>query len=128
MNKIILDASAILAVIHQEPGYEKLTPDLLGRAVASTVNLAEVQGKLVSRGWKSDEAWEDATSPMQEVVPFDYDQARVAGDLIAETRQLGLSLGDRACLALGIALKGPVYTCEKAWKSLRLGVPIHVLR
>jgi len=50
MNSMILDASAILAVIHQESGYEKLTPDSLARAVASTVNLAEVQGKLVSRG------------------------------------------------------------------------------
>ena len=127
MNRIILDASAILAVIHQESGYEKLTPDLLGRAVASTVNLAEVQGKLVSRGWMSDEAWEDATSPIQEVMPFNQEQARIAGDLMAQTRQLGLSLGDRACLALGIALKSPVYTCEKAWKSLRLGVPIHVI-
>lgn len=128
MNRVILDASAILAVIHQEPGYEKLTPDLLGRAVASTVNLAEVQGKLVSRGWKSDEAWEDATSPVQEVVPFNQEQARTAGDLIAQTRQLGLSLGDRACLALGMALKSPVYTCAKTWTSLRLGVPIHALR
>lgn len=128
MSRIILDASAILAVIHQEPGYEKLTPDLLARAVASTVNLAEVQGKLVSRGWVSDEAWEDATSPVQEVLPFNPGQARVAGGLIAQTRQLGLSLGDRACLALGIALKGSVYTCEKTWKNLRLGVPVQVIR
>ena len=128
MSRIVLDASAILAVVHQEAGYEKLTPDLLARAVASTVNVAEVQGKLVSRGWMSDEAWEDATSPIQEVVPFDQQHARIAGDLIAQTRQLGLSLGDRACLALGIALKGPVYTSEKAWKSLRLSVPIHVIR
>ena len=128
MSRIVLDASAILAVIHQESGYEKLTPDLLARAVASTVNLAEVQGKLVSRGWMSDEAWEDATSPIHEVVPFDQEQARIAGDLIAQTRQLGLSLGDRACLALGIVLKGSVYTCEKAWKSLRSAVPIHVIR
>lgn len=128
MSRIILDASAILAVIHQESGYEKLTPGLLGRAVASAVNLAEVQGKLVSRGWTSEEAWEDATSPIQEVVPFNQEQARIAGDLIAQTRQLGLSLGDRACLALGIALQGPVYTCEKAWKNLPLGVPVHVIR
>jgi ribonuclease VapC len=128
MSRIILDASAILAVIHQESGYEKLTADLLARAVASAVNLAEVQSKLVSRGWMSDEAWEDTTSPIQEVVPFNQEHARIAGDLIAQTRQLGLSLGDRACLALGIALKSPVYTSEKAWKSLRLSVPIHVIR
>ncbi len=76
----------------------------------------------------SDEAWEDATSPIQEVVPSNQEHARIAGDLLAQTRQFGLSLGDRACLALGIALKGPVYTCERAWKSLRLGIRIHVLR
>jgi ribonuclease VapC len=128
MSRIVLDASAILAVIHQEPGYEKLGPDLLAEAVASAVNLAEVQSKLVSRGWTSDEAWEDATSPIQEVVPFDHEHARMAGDLIAQTRPLGLSLGDRACLALGMALKVAVYTCEPASKKVRLNVPVHVIR
>lgn len=69
MSRIILDASAVLAIIHQEPGYEKLPPGLLAKAAVSTVNLAKVQSKLVSRGWSSDEAWEDATSPVQEVLP-----------------------------------------------------------
>ena len=128
MSRIVLDASAILAVIHQESGYEKLTTDLLASAVASAVNVAEVQSKLVSRGWMPDEAWEDATSPIQGVLPFNSEHARIAGDLIAQTRQLGLSLGDRACLALGMALKAPVYTCEKKWKSLRLNVPIYIIR
>jgi PIN domain nuclease of toxin-antitoxin system len=128
MSRVVLDASAILAVIHQELGHEKLGPELLAEAAASTVNLAEVQSKLVSRGWTSDEAWEDATSPVQEVVPFSGEHARIAGDLIAQTRQLGLSLGDSACLALGMALKVPVYTCETAWKKLRLNVPIHIVR
>ena len=128
MNRIILDASAILAVIHQEPGHEKLTSGLLARAIASTVNLAEVQGKLVSRGWPSDEAWEDATSPVREAVPFTEEQARLAGDLILQGRRLGLSLGDRACLALGMALKAPVYTADTRWQSLDLGVRVHAIR
>jgi ribonuclease VapC len=128
MNKIVLDASAILAVIGGEPGAEKLTPELLSRAVVSTVNLAEVQTKLVSRGWTSEQAWEDATSPVREVVSFDEDQARLAGDLVLQTRHLGLSLGDRACLALGITLKLPVYAAEKAWKKLKVGVRVHVIR
>jgi ribonuclease VapC len=128
MNRIVLDASAILAVINDEPGTEKLDPDLLARAVGGTVNLAEVQAKLVSRGWTSAQAWEDATSPVREVLAFDEEQARIAGDLVAETRHLGLSLGDRACLALGMALKLPVYTAEKAWKKLKVGVKIHVIR
>jgi len=128
VNRTVLDASAILAVINAEPGAEKLTPDLLAGAVGSAVNLAEVQTKLVSRGWTSDEAWEDATSPIREVLPFDEEQARMAGDLVTQTRHLGLSLGDRACLALGIALKVPVYTAEKAWKKVKVGVRIHVIR
>jgi hypothetical protein len=52
-------------------------PDYSPRPFASTVNLAEVQSKLVSRGWSSDEAWEDATSPIQEVLPFDAEHARL---------------------------------------------------
>jgi len=128
MNRIVLDASAILAVIGSEAGAEKLTPDLLARAAGSTVNLAEVQSKLVSRGWSSAQAWEDATSPVREVLSFDQEQARIAGDLVTQTRHLGLSLGDRACLALGIALKAPVYTAGKAWRRVRVGVRIHVIR
>lgn len=128
MSRVVLDASAVLAVINAEPGHEKLTPELLAGAVSSAVNLAEVQAKLVSRGWTPDEAWEDATSPVYEMVPFDAQQAKISGDLITQTRTLGLSLGDRACLALGIALGAPVFTAEKAWKRLKPGVPIHVIR
>jgi len=128
VNRVVLDASAILAVINSEPGVEKLTTDLLARAVGSAVNLAEVQTKLVSRGWSFEQAWEDGTSPVREVLPFDEEQAKVAGDLVTQTRHLGLSLGDRACLALGIALDVPVYTAEKAWKKLKVGAKIHVIR
>ena len=128
MNRVVLDASAILAVIGGDPGAEKLTPDLLARAVGSAVNLSEVQAKLVSRGWPFEQAWEDATSPVRQVLAFDEAQARVAGDLVTQTRYLGLSLGDRACLALGIALKVPVYTAEKAWKKLNVGLTVHVIR
>ena len=128
MNKVVLDASAIIAVINAESGTEKLSAQLLARAVGSTVNLAEVQTKLLSRGWSSEQAWEDATSPVRDVLPFDEEQAKIAGDLSIQTRPLGLSLGDRACLALGISLKAPVYTAERAWKKLKLGVKIHVIR
>jgi len=128
MNRIVLDASAILAIILGEPGHEKLPSALLTGAVASTVNIAEVMAKLIIAGWTSDEAWEDALSAIEEVVPFDEEQARIAGTLIMETRPLGLSLGDRACLSLGTVLKAPVYTADKAWKRLRLGISIHAIR
>lgn len=128
MNRIVLDASAIMSIVNAEPGFETLTLALLDGAVCSAVNLAEVQAKLVSRGWESQQAWDDATSPVDDVVPFDSQQAKITGDLVTLTRAFGLSLGDRACLALGISLNAAVYTTEKIWKRLRLSVPIHVIR
>lgn len=128
MSSVVLDASAILALVNAEPGADKLTPELLREAVCSTVNLAEVQTKLVMRGWPPVEAWEDATSPISESVAFDDQQAKIAGSMVAVTRQLGLSLGDRACLALGLSLRAPIYTAEKSWGKLKLGIRIHVIR
>lgn len=128
MSRVVLDASVILAVIHRERGFEKVTPDLLARATVSTVNLAEVQSKLVSSGWSFDDAWDDSTGLIGEILPFTADHAHLAGNLIAETRSLGLSLADRACLALGLDLKAPIYTADRSWKSLRVGLQIHLIR
>lgn len=128
VNKIVLDASAMLAALNHEPGSENLTPEMLSNSAGSTVNLAEVHTKLVSRGGDPDEAWEDALSAIHEPVPFNEEQARIAGGLVTQTRALGLSLGDRACLALGLVLNAPVYTTDKSWKTLKLGVRIHVIR
>ena len=128
MSSVVLDASALLAVLNREPGADKLTPQLLNMATSSTVNLAEVQSKLVNRGLSPQEAWEATISPIREATPFSSEHAMTAGSLIAETRALGLSLGDRACLALGLALGAPIYTADKSWKSLKLGLRIHVIR
>jgi len=128
MNKVVLDASALLAILNQEPGAEALTPELLRGAAISTVNLAEVHGKLVGRGLRPDDAWEAVLSLIREAVSFTPEHARLAGDLVVQTRPLGLSLGDRACLALGLALKAPVYTADKLWKKVKVGARIHVIR
>jgi PIN domain nuclease of toxin-antitoxin system len=128
MNRAVLDASAILAVIFREPGAEKLTDEILETAIASTVNLAEVQTKLIQKGYDPEEAWEDALMLKEPPEPFTADQAEIAGTLVSKTQSRGLSLGDRSCLALAIALKAPVYTTEQAWRDLKLGVPIHVIR
>ena len=127
MSRVVLDASAILAVLNREPGAERVLPHVMN-TVASAVNLAEVQGKLVSRGIPRDEAWEASISVVQELVAFDGEQAALTGSLLPETKPFGLSLGDRACLALSMVLKAPVYTTERAWKSLRLGIQVHVIR
>ncbi|MFZ0963228.1 MAG: type II toxin-antitoxin system VapC family toxin [Terriglobia bacterium] len=127
MSKVVLDASAVLALLNQEPGWQNLPPELLREAVASTVNLAEVQAKLVREGGDPDEAWELACAPISEAELFTSEQAKAAGTLVKRTRPLGLSLGDRACLALALALGAPVYTTDKEWKKLKLHIPIHVL-
>ena len=128
MNEVVFDASAMLALLHHEGGEEKLTADILERSVASAVNLAEVQSKLVKNGGDPATAWRDALASVHFVAPYTQDHARIAGDLIAETEKYGLSLGDRSCLALAIALNAPVYTTEQAWENLKVGIPIHVIR
>jgi ribonuclease VapC len=128
VSRIVLDASAVLAILNGEAGAEKLTPRLLSDSTISAVNLAEVQSKLVSRGLDPDDAWDAAIGPVHETESFTVEQARIAGDLVAQTRSLGLSFGDRACLALGMALKAPVYTADQSWKGLRLDVRIHFVR
>jgi len=122
MNEVVLDASAILAIIFQERGAENLTAEILDDAVA------EVQSKLIKKGYAPDDAWSDALLLETEPEPFTADQAKIAGDLIATTGKYGLSLGDRSCLALAIALQAPVYTTEQLWRNLKVGVPIHVIR
>lgn len=128
MSRVVLDASAVMAIIQAEPGRERITPAVLSGAVCSAVNLAEVQAKLVSRGLTPQQAWEDATSPVVEIVPFDAAQARISGDLVTQTKPLGLSLGDRACLALGMALHAPIYTAERTWSKVKVGIPVHLIR
>jgi ribonuclease VapC len=128
MNEVVLDASAILAFLQRERGAENLTNEILDHAIASTVNLAEVQTKLVKGGFSPDEAWAQTLSVVTSAVPYIEEHAKMAGALVTTTEKFGLSLGDRSCLALAIALKAPVYTTEQVWKNLKLGVPIHVIR
>src|SRR6185437_12314989 len=127
MDRSVLDASAIIAVLDREPGYEKLTLQILGCAVASAVNVAEVQTVLVNRGMATDDAWRNACSPVRGVVDFTAEQARIAGTLVNHTRPLGLSLGDRACLALGMSLGAPIYTADRAWKKLNARAEVRYL-
>jgi PIN domain nuclease of toxin-antitoxin system len=104
----VVDSSVILAVIHEERGLKNVPAQLLASATVSTVNLTEVQSKLVSWGWHPEQAWEDATGSVQTIVPFTLQHAKTVGNLIAKTRSLGLSLGDCACLALGLTLDAPI--------------------
>ncbi|PKO04191.1 MAG: VapC toxin family PIN domain ribonuclease [Chloroflexi bacterium HGW-Chloroflexi-3] len=124
MTEIILDASAILALLNQEPGAD-LVKQHLPHAKISSVNLAEVITRLNLIGMQDAEIQEVLHLLSLEVVPFDADQAFQTGILASQTRPSGLSLGDRACIALGILTNSPVLTADQAW--LQISLPIEVL-
>ncbi len=128
MSEWVLDASAALAVLKREPGEDRVTEALGAGAVISAVNLSEVVAKLAGRGMPEAEIREDIRGLRMDVAPFDADAAFAAGLLIPLTRSAGLSLGDRACIALGQRRGLPVLTADAAWAGLDLGVEITVLR
>jgi PIN domain nuclease of toxin-antitoxin system len=117
LSEVVLDASAVLALLNQEPGHEKVESALEG-AVIGTVNLSEVMAKLVERGMPEPQAVSAIQELDLEIVPFDTQLAFQAGALRALTKPLGLSLGDRACVALGQHLTLPVLTAERKWQAL----------
>ena len=123
----IADASAILALLKQEP-LGKLDPRRLFRATISAVNLSEVLERLCSGGLSESEADSAVAELSLRVADFDEPQARLAAYLRPRTRRAGLSLGDRACLALGLQLGSPVITADRAWASLDVGVEVVLIR
>ena len=128
MDKIaVLDSSALMAVMRWETGAERVAA-CLDWAIVSTVNLAEVETKLVSAGLDEQLAWLHIAQMNCMSVAFDEEQARIAGGLVKITRPFGLSLGDRACLALAMQRKATVYTTDKVWKNLDLGIEVVVIR
>ena len=127
MNEIVLDASALLAFLNQEPGSEVLE-SLLSHSFISTVNLAEIITKLEERGLWTEQSQTDLEAFGMVIVPFDLKQAVIAGKLRSLTKAFGLSLGDRACLALGTQLNLPVLTTDRIWTQLAISIRIQVLR
>lgn len=127
MSDVVLDASALLTVLHQEAGSDKVEP-LLDHAVVSAVNLSEVHAKLLDAGLPPAAAREATDLLALRVVPFDADLAWRTAALRPVTPRLGLSLGDRACLALGLALGLPVITADRTWTRLSLDVEVRSVR
>ena len=127
MVSVVLDSSAVLAHLFEEPG-GNFDPDLLFQGLISTVNLAEVISRLVDRG-AARELFDLALKGLSaNAMAFDAALAEAAGRLRESTRPLGLSLGDRACLALAIREKLPVLTADQAWKNLDIGVEVRLIR
>ena len=124
---VVLDASALLAYLQLEPGHEKVG-GVLAQSIMSTVNWAEVIGVASAAGVNTEGLLMDLEALGLVLAPFSATQAETAGQLSVSTRHLGLSLGDRACLALGIERDCPVHTADRAWLRLQVGVAIEAIR
>jgi len=123
----VLDASALLAAMLQERGAQQVEGKLADARIGA-VNLSEVVAKLQERG-VPDDVIDDSLAELDLiVVPFDAEQAIMAGKLRRGTRAAGLSLGDRACLALAAILEATAITTDGAWRDLKLPIEIELAR
>ena len=124
----VLDASALLALLHDEPGAEKVEP-LLEGALISSVNWSEVAHKSLDRGVDLDGLRNDLEALGLTITPFVVEDAEAAAALRGQTAGLGLSLADRACLALAGRLEAPALTTDRAWAELEIeAVAVRLLR
>ena len=126
MSRAALDASALPATLFRQPG-SAVVERYFAQAVISAVNLSEVAAKLSDRGLDSQEALEILSGLGLGVREFDTEQALMAGALREVTRRLGLSLGDRACLAVGIAEGAPILTTDRAWANVPIKTTAEVV-
>ena len=122
----VLDASALLALLFDEPGGEMVERGLMA-SVISAVNLSEVMHKSLERGVGVEGLRDDLEALGVDVLAFDGDAAEEAANLRLATRAAGLSLGDRACLALARRLELPAVTADRTWEGLELPDPVAVI-
>lgn len=119
MSSFILDASAVLAFLNQENGSDKVER-LISDSKISAVNVSEVLARSVLLGHTNESARESFAMLGLEIIDFDESHAMKTAELQASTRHLGLSLGDRSCLATAILRDATAVTADRQWKKLKL--------
>lgn len=127
MNEVVLDASALLEVLREEPGAERVASHL-EEAVVGAVNLSEVVAKLTEDGVPEAEVRRAIGRLELNVHPFDVEQAYAAGAMRGVTRAFGLSFGDRACLALAKRQGAIALTADRSWSRLGLDIQVEIIR
>lgn len=124
---MILDASALLALLQGEMGADKVQA-VLHRAMISTVNWSEVVQKLSVYDSAAAEIRPELEMTGIRIIPFTVEQAEIGASLWAQARPFGLALADRACLATAIERHMDVMTADRVWADLDLPIKVHVLR
>lgn len=126
MNNFILDASAVLAFLNQEKGGERVKSFIPESSIVS-VNVAEVLTRSIELGHTNRSARKAFAMLGIEIIVFDESHAHKAAELRESTRRLGLSLGDRCCLAVAILNDATAVTADRSWAGLDV-CPIEVIR
>jgi PIN domain nuclease of toxin-antitoxin system len=126
-SSVVLDASAVLAVLFAEVGADAVIGQLPG-ALISCVNLAEVVTRAVDEGKPLEDTIRQIDRLPIVIVAYDTEQAHVTASLRHATKPRGLSLGDRACLALAIVRQLPVLTGDRDWRKLKLDLDVRIFR
>lgn len=122
-EKVVFDSSAVIALFAKEKGYELITK-YLKNAIISTVNLAEIYKYCIDQKDLSKEDCQEiiAMSGIK-VIDFDNEQALISAAIYPKTKAFGLSLGDRACIALAINKDNlKVITCDKIWQDIQVDI------
>ena len=128
MNKVILDSSALLALIKNEDG-SPVVEELLGSIVMSSINVSEVASILLDSKMSTEQVTKAIEPFIDSVIAFDFEYSILCAALKRSTKHLGLSLGDAACINLGIKLGLLIYTADKIWAELQLkNADIRVIR
>lgn len=125
--EVVLDASALLAFLHGEPGADSVR-SMLGRGIISAVNWSEVVKRGLAFGTDLAGLARDAHAAGLRIVPFDEEDAVRAAELGVETSVHGLSLADCACLALADRSGVPAVTADQTWKRLSVGIDVTLIR
>jgi ribonuclease VapC len=125
--QIILDASAIIAYLDDEPGSD-VVEQWLPNSAASMVNICEVISVLVREGKPEEQVSQGVLELVPTIVPFGWEIARITAGLIAVTQAKGLGLGDRAALATAQIMKLPVLTAESRWLDVPVEIDIQLIR
>ncbi len=123
----VLDSSAILAAYNNEQGADKVR-DATGQRLVGAVNFSEVEAKLLERGMSQEAILLLESYLPCDIIDFDRAQASLCAKLRQLTKRRGLSLGDRACLALAIRENATVLTADRAWAGLDIGVTVELIR
>ena len=128
MSDVVLDASAVLAMLRDEPGGDDVAA-YIGRAAISTVNLQEVAKEVLREGASLDATRKALDELGLDVHPHDREAAYASASLYAQTKQYGRGLGDRTCMALALALGVPVLTTDREWRRVEVaGLTIKHMR